>query len=66
MTVSNLRYYTCKEEGNEEENKNHQFCVTFGFQYKTILSLHQELLSLNNRHNMRYIVSFIELVFSDK
>jgi len=39
---SNLRYYTGTEEGTGEENKNRQFCVSFSFQYKIILSLHQE------------------------
>jgi hypothetical protein len=39
---SYLRYYTGTSEGTEEENKNRKFCVTFGFQYKIILSLHQE------------------------
>jgi len=39
---SKLRYYTGTEEGTEEENKNRQFCVTFGFQHKIILSFQQE------------------------
>ena len=38
---SNLSSSTGRDEGTEEENKNRQFCVTFGFQYKIILSLHQ-------------------------
>jgi hypothetical protein len=49
---SYLRYYTGTSEGTEEENKNRKFCVTFGFQYKIILSLHQEKFSLNNRKDM--------------
>jgi len=39
---SKLRYYTGTGEGTEEENKNRQFCVTFGFQYKIMLSFQHE------------------------